>query len=72
MSLARSTTGGHMISQQQVDQAFTDLRATCGGLREDYFGPLYLEREHDVPRETLSFLRTDTAFEKCMGIAHGK
>jgi hypothetical protein len=40
-----------MISQQQVDQAFTDLRATCGGLREDYFGLLYLEREHGVPRE---------------------
>ena len=40
-----------MISQQQVDQAFTDLRATCGGLREDYFGLLYLESEHGVPRE---------------------
>jgi len=40
-----------MITQRQVDQAFPDLRATCGGVREDHFGLLYLEREHAVPRE---------------------
>jgi hypothetical protein len=40
-----------MITAQKVDQCFSDLRATCGGLREDYFGLLYLEQEHKVPRE---------------------
>jgi len=40
-----------MIADRSVDQAFSDLKGTCGGLREDYFGLLYLEREHRVPRE---------------------
>lgn len=40
-----------MITQRQVDQVFSDLRATYGGVREDYFGLLYLEKEHGVPRE---------------------
>jgi hypothetical protein len=39
------------ISEKTVDQAFSDLKATCGGVRNDYFGLLYLEREHDIPRE---------------------
>jgi hypothetical protein len=40
-----------MITQRQVDQAYSDLHSTCGGVREDYFGLLYLEREHNVLRE---------------------
>jgi len=40
-----------MINDRKIDQAFSDLRGTCGGVREDYFGLLYLEEEHDVPRE---------------------
>jgi hypothetical protein len=40
-----------MITDRAVDQAFSDLKGACGGLREDYFGLLYLEREHRVPRE---------------------
>ena len=40
-----------MISDRMIDQAFSDLRSICGGLREDYFGLLYLEREHRVERE---------------------
>lgn len=40
-----------MITDRLVDQAYSDLRADCGGIREDYFGLLYLEREHDVSRE---------------------
>jgi hypothetical protein len=40
-----------MITDQKIDQAFSDLRTTCGGIREDYFGLLYLEQEHNVPRE---------------------
>jgi len=39
-----------MISDRLIDQAFSDLRSTCGGVREDYFGLLYLEQEHKVPR----------------------
>lgn len=40
-----------MINDRLIDQAYSDLNATCGGLREDYFGLLYLEQEHAVPRE---------------------
>jgi hypothetical protein len=40
-----------MITPRQIDQAYSDLRSTCGDVREDYFGLLYLEREHNVPRE---------------------
>lgn len=40
-----------MISDRLIDQARSDLRSTCGGVREDYFGLLYLEQEHKVPRE---------------------
>src|SRR3954452_16475267 len=40
-----------MITQRQVDQAYSDLRGTCGGVREDYFGLLYLETEHEVARD---------------------
>jgi len=38
------------INDQAIDQAFNDLRKTCGGLREDYFGLLYLENEYRIPR----------------------
>ncbi len=40
-----------MISDQKIAQAYSDLKATCGGAREDYFGLLYIEQEHKVPRE---------------------
>ncbi len=40
-----------MITDRHIDQAFSDLRSTCAGLREDYFGLLHLEREHGVSRE---------------------
>lgn len=40
-----------MITDRQIDQAHSDLRGVCGGVREDYFGLLYLEREHRVPRD---------------------
>src|ERR1017187_4606258 len=39
------------ITSQLIDQAYADHRAVLGGVREDYFGLLYLEREHKVPRE---------------------
>jgi len=34
-----------------IDQAFSDLRNTCAGVRNDYFGLVYLEREFGVPRD---------------------
>jgi hypothetical protein len=40
-----------MINDRLIDQAYSDLHSTCGGVREDYFGLLYLEQEHNVPRE---------------------
>jgi hypothetical protein len=36
---------------RQIDQAFSDLKGKCGGVRNDYFGLIYLEKEHDVARE---------------------
>ena len=39
-----------MITDRLIDQAYSDLHSTHGGVREDYFGLLYLEREHKVPR----------------------
>jgi hypothetical protein len=46
-----SLGGTHMITDQKIAQAYSDLRETCGGLKDDYFGLLYLEQEHNVPRE---------------------
>jgi hypothetical protein len=40
-----------MINDRRLDQAYSDLRSSCGGVREDYFGLLYLEQEHKVPRQ---------------------
>lgn len=37
--------------ERLVDQAFSDLKSTCGGVRNDYFGLIYLEKEHGVGRE---------------------
>lgn len=39
------------INDQLIDQAYSDHHSIYGGVREDYFGLLYLEREHKVPRE---------------------
>lgn len=33
------------ITDQAIDQAFSDLKKTCGGVRNDYFGLLYLHQE---------------------------
>ncbi len=38
------------ITDQHIDTAYSDLKKTCGGVRNDYFGLIYLEQEHDVPR----------------------
>ena len=39
------------INDKLIDQAFSDLKSVCGGVRNDYFGLLYLEHEHELPRE---------------------
>lgn len=39
------------ITDKAIDQAYSDLKSTCGGVRNDYFGLLYLECEYRVPRE---------------------
>ena len=39
------------ISQREIDQTYSDLRDICGGVKEDYFGLLYIEQELDVVRE---------------------
>ncbi len=39
------------LTQQHIDQAFSDLKKSCGGVREDYFGLLYLEHTFDLSRE---------------------
>jgi hypothetical protein len=39
------------ITSKMIDQAYSDYHAVHGGVREDYFGLLYLEHEHRVPRE---------------------
>lgn len=40
-----------MITDRQIAQAYAELKDSCGGVRDDYFGLLYLEQEHGVPRE---------------------
>ncbi len=37
--------------ERLVDQAFSDLKTTCGGVRNDYFGLIFLEKEHGLRRE---------------------
>jgi len=39
------------ITDREIDQAFSDLKTTCGGVRNDYFGLLYLEDEFSLRRD---------------------
>jgi len=39
------------ITDQAIDQAYSDLKRTCGGLRNDYFALLYLMQEFGLERE---------------------
>ena len=39
------------VSDQAIDQAYSDLKATSGGVRNDYFGLVYLESEFKIPRD---------------------
>ncbi|OGS23326.1 MAG: hypothetical protein A2252_09600 [Elusimicrobia bacterium RIFOXYA2_FULL_39_19] len=40
-----------VITDKMIDQAYSDLRKTCAGVRNDYFGLLYLEKEFDVSQD---------------------
>src|SRR6266511_2176833 len=39
------------ITDRAIDQAFADLHKSSGGVRNDYFGILYLEQEIGLERE---------------------
>lgn len=39
------------ITDHDIDQVFSDLKDTCGGVRNDYFGLLYMEKEFGLDRE---------------------
>jgi hypothetical protein len=39
------------ITDRAIDQAFSDLKKSCGGVRNDYFGLIYLEQEFGIERE---------------------
>jgi hypothetical protein len=39
------------ITDRAIDQAFSDLKTICGGVRNDYFGLLYLVQEFSLDRE---------------------
>jgi hypothetical protein len=40
-----------ILTDQHIDQAFNDLKRGCGGVREDYFGLLYLEKFLNISRD---------------------
>ena len=39
------------ITDRQIDQTFSDLKQKHGGVREDYFGLLYLDPNQARPPE---------------------
>src|SRR6266576_3399414 len=39
------------ITDRAIDQAFSDLKTTCGGVRNDYLGLLYLMQEFGLERD---------------------
>lgn len=39
------------ISQQHIDQTFSDLKKSCGGVAQDYFGLLYLIQNFGLSRD---------------------
>lgn len=38
-----------MITRKMMEESYAKNYGVCGGVKEDYFGLLYLEHEHDVP-----------------------
>lgn len=46
----RSYGGKMAITERAIDQAYSDLKNICGGVRNDYFGLLYLEQEYGLER----------------------
>jgi hypothetical protein len=47
------------VTQREIDRAASDLRKTYRGVKEDYFGLLYLERKCGLPRKVTA---TQNAF----------
>ena len=44
------------ITDLKMDQAYSDLKSIYGGVRNDYFGLLYMEQEFDLEREVAANL----------------
>jgi hypothetical protein len=42
------------ITKQALDQAFVEHKSKYGGLKEDYFGALYLAQEFDKPMDAIA------------------
>lgn len=40
-----------IITDRHIDQAYSDLKATYGGVREDYFALLYLQQQFELERD---------------------
>lgn len=40
-----------MITKREIDQAYTDLHESCGGVKNDYFGVVYLQKVYKLPIE---------------------
>jgi hypothetical protein len=38
-----------MITNRMIDRAYSDLKLTCAGIRNDCFGLLVPERDYNVP-----------------------
>ena len=39
------------ITEREIDQAYADYKSTLGGVREDYFGLIYLQREFGLTHD---------------------
>jgi len=40
-----------MIKEREIDQVFSELRSICRGVKQDYFGLLYLEHTYGISRD---------------------
>ena len=64
------------ITDRDIDQAFSDHKVTCGGVREDYFGLLYLMHEFDLPvdaaKRQIAFFGRDYGFDAYHQDAHDR
>jgi hypothetical protein len=48
-----------VITKLEIDQAYSDLHESCGGVKNDYFGVVYLQKAYRLPIEDV---RNQVAF----------